>query len=74
MAAEEYWLQRNLDNEEAMHRSLDSKEKVILNAYNQAQTYLEKQISKIYKRYLNKSELEEDEVRRFSIQGPVYLT
>lgn len=62
--AEGYWLQRNIDNEEAMHRSLDTKEKVILNAYGQAQTYLEKQIKKIYNRYLNKSELEEDEVEK----------
>lgn len=64
MAAEEYWLQRNIDNEEAMHRSLDAKEKVILDAYNQAQIYLEKQVSKIYKRYLNKSELDEGEVKK----------
>ena len=50
MAAEEYWLQRNIDNEEAMHRSLDTKEKVILDSYNQAQKYLDKQIKKIYNR------------------------
>lgn len=64
MAAEEYWLQRNIDNEEAMHRSLDLKEKVILDSYNQAQKYLDKQIKKIYNRYLNNSELDEKEVKK----------
>lgn len=57
-----YWLQRNIDNEEAMHRSLDAKEKVILNTYDQAQEYIDAQVKKIYKRHLNKSELNEKEV------------
>lgn len=72
MAGEEYWLQRNIDNEEAMHRLLDPKEKIILNAYDQAQVYLEKQVSKIYKRYLNKSGLEEYEVKKIlNTKAPV---
>lgn len=64
MAAEEYWLQRNIDNEEAMHRKLDGKEKVILNAYQQSQDYLNKQIKRIYDRYLNRSGLDEEEVSK----------
>ena len=64
MAAEEYWLQRNIDNEEAMHRKLDGKERVILNAYQQSQDYLNKQIKRIYDRYLNRSGLNEEEVSK----------
>lgn len=64
MAAEEYWLKRNIENEEAMHRSLDAKEKVIFESYRQAQEYLNNQIHKIYDRYLNKSGLEEAEVKK----------
>ena len=64
MAAEEYWLQRNIDNEEAMHRKLDGKERVILNAYQQSQDYLNKQIKRIYDRYLNRSGLDEEEVSK----------
>ena len=64
MAAESYWLKRNLENEEAMHRSLDKKEQVILDSYRQAQKYLDGEIHRIYNRYLTKSGLEEKEVTK----------
>lgn len=64
MAAEDYWLERNIADEEAMHRSLDAKERVILNAYKQANDYLDKEINKIYKRYINKTGMDEAEVRK----------
>lgn len=64
MAAEDYWLERNIADEEAMHRSLDAKEKAILSAYQQANNYLDKEINKIYKRYLDKTGMSEDEVRK----------
>ena len=59
-----YFLNRSLADEEAMHRGLDKKEAVILRSYSQAQEYLNKQVKKIYDRYLNKSELTEDEVKK----------
>lgn len=64
MAAEDYWLERNIADEEAMHRSLDAKERAILNAYQQANDYLDKEINKIYKRYLDKTGMSEDDVRK----------
>lgn len=64
MAAESYFLKRNIENEEAMHRGLDAKEAVMLESYIQAQDYLNKQVKKIYDRYLNKSGLDEAEVRK----------
>lgn len=64
MAAESYFLKRNIENEEAMHRNLDAKEAVMLESYIQAQDYLNKQVKKIYDRYLNKSGLDEVEVRK----------
>ena len=64
MAAEDYWLERNIADEEAMHRSLDAKERVILNAYKQANDYLDKEINKIYKRYINKTGMDEAEARK----------
>ena len=64
MAAESYFLKRNIENEEAMHRNLDAKEAVMLESYVQAQDYLNKQVKKIYDRYLNKSGLDEAEVRK----------
>ena len=35
MAAESYFLKRNIENEEAMHRNLDAKEAVMLESYIQ---------------------------------------
>ena len=59
-----YFLKRSLADEEAMHRGLDGEEDKIIRAYSQAQDYLNKRVSHIYKRYLNKSGLSEEEVKK----------
>lgn len=59
-----YWELRNILDEEKMHRSLDSKEAVIINAYLKGQKYLSNEVQKIYKRYLNKTGLSENEVKK----------
>lgn len=59
-----YWELRNIFDEEKMHRSLDSKEAVIINAYLKGQKYLSNEVQKIYKRYLNKTDLSESEVKK----------
>lgn len=60
---DDYFLKRAIADEEKMHRALDKPEQKIINAYNKAQDYLNKQIQKTYKRYLYRSNLTEQEVQ-----------
>lgn len=59
-----YWEGRSVGQEEYVFQGLKPKEKKISKAYIKAQQYLTAESRKIYDRYLNKSGMSEDEVKR----------
>lgn len=59
-----YWQRRGVQQDITVHKNLDSKENIITNAYLKAQDYLSKEVSKLYKRYVNKSGKSAEEVKK----------
>lgn len=58
-----YWEQRAIDAEKRVNDSAKALETVLAASYRQAQSYLNKQISKLFKRTQNKAKLTEQEAR-----------
>lgn len=58
-----YWEQRAIDAEKHVNDSAKALETVLAASYRQAQSYLNKQISKLFKRTQNKAKLTEQEAR-----------
>ncbi len=59
-----YWEDRSIGQEEYIFQGLKPKEKKISKAYIKAQQYLTAEVRKIYDRYLNKTGMSEDDVKR----------
>ena len=59
-----YWDKRSIKEEEQIQRNADAVENQIKNAYLKAQSYLTGEVKKIYKRYLNKADKTEAEVKQ----------
>ena len=64
MTKPSYWERRAIDEEENIQRQADYVEANINQAYRKAQSYLTKEINKIYKRYLNKTDKTEADVKQ----------
>ncbi|MER2175509.1 MAG: minor capsid protein [Carnobacterium sp.] len=59
-----YWDRRAIDQDIKVHNELNAVENKVMKSYQKAQFYLTDEVKKIYRRYLAKSELSEEEVKK----------
>ena len=59
-----YWDRRAVDQDIKVHDELNVIEDKVMRFYQKAQSYLTDEVKKIYRRYLTKSEMSEDEVKK----------
>lgn len=59
-----YWDRRAIDQDIKVHNELNAVESKVMKSYQKAQSYLTDEVKKIYRRYLTKSELSEEEVNK----------
>lgn len=59
-----YWDRRAIDQDIKVHEESNAVENKVMCSYQKTQPYLTNEVKKIYRRYLNKSVLSEDEVKK----------
>ena len=59
-----YWDRRAVNQDIKVHTELNAVENKVMKSYQKAQSYLTDEVKKIYRRYLTKYELSEDEVKK----------
>ena len=59
-----YWDRRAINQDIKVHNELNTIENKVMNTYQKAQSYLTDEVNKIYRRYLAKSDLSEEDINK----------
>lgn len=70
-----YWDRRAIDQDIKVHDELNVIENKVMKSYQKAQSYLTDEVKKIYRRYLAKSDLSEEEINKIlnTSSGPASI-